>query len=234
MSLGRFVSRAACFLLLSAPLAHAGRPLTVDDAAILDPNHCQIETWIDRTRDATAGWLVPSCNLALNTELQMGFARLHAEGESKFADAYAQAKFLLREMTDAEPWSVGMTVGFGRHPLNEHYRGWNNPYVVVPFSQKICNTPFLVHANLGWTRDRALQRETVLWGVAVEATASEQLTLVAEAFNDVLARPYVRLGGRWAMRDDFDIDLTWLTRPRGTSEERLISIGVTWRSAALN
>jgi hypothetical protein len=67
----------------------------------------------------------------------------------------------------------------------------------------------------------------------VEATVGERLTLLAEAFNDILAKPYLRLGGRWAVREDFDVDLTWVARPRGTSEERLISIGVTWRSAAL-
>ena len=221
------------FFLVALP-AHAARPLTTDDASILDAKSCQVESWIDRGKDATTGWVVPACNLGLDTELQMGFARTRAGGEARFSEAYIQAKTLLREMTDQEPWGVGLVAGVTRRPLNETHRGWHNPYVLVPFTQLICNTPLTFHANLGWTRDREARRDLTLWGAALEARVGSRLTLLAEAYGQNSEKPFLRIGGRWsAIKDRLDLDLTWVSRPGGSGDERLVSLGVSWQSGAL-
>jgi hypothetical protein len=82
----------AVLWMSEATPAYAGRPLTTEDAAIVQGKGCQIESWVDRFEHATKGWFVPSCNFGFNTEWQAGFARTRADGESRFADAYAQAK----------------------------------------------------------------------------------------------------------------------------------------------
>src|SRR6185436_6914070 len=61
--------------LLAATSAFAARPLTTDDAAILDDKQCQIEAWVDRGRDASVGWFVPSCNFGGGVEWQIGLSR---------------------------------------------------------------------------------------------------------------------------------------------------------------
>ena len=214
--------------------AHAARPLTTDDASILDAKSCQVESWIDRGKDATTGWVVPACNFGLDTELQVGFARTRARGESRFSEAYIQAKTLLREMTDQEPWGVGLVAGVTRRPLNETHRGWHNPYVLVPFTQLICNTPLTFHANLGWARDREARRDVTLWGAALEAQVGSRITLLAEAYGQNWEKPFLRIGGRWsAIKDRLDLDLTWVSRPGGSGDERLVSLGVSWQSGAL-
>ena len=214
--------------------AFAGRPLTTDDAAILDPKACQVEAWIDRATHTTTGWFVPSCNFGGNVEWQVGFARTRADGESRFTETYAQAKTILRPMTDAEPWSVGLTAGVTRRPQNVNYTGWHHPYVIVPFSQVLCRTPFTFHAQLGWARDREQRRDLTLWGAAVEAAVSERTVLLAETFGENSRKPWVRLGGRWTVVPNrLDVDLTWLGRAGGRSEERLVSIGVTVQSGAI-
>ena len=229
----KLVSDTSFLLLLVATPAFAGRPLTVDDAAIAEAKTCQIESWVDRYEHATTGWFVPACNFGLNTELQAGFARTRADGESRFSEAYVQAKTLLRESTDSEPWGVGLVVGVTRRPLNQNHRGWHHPYVLVPFTQAICGTALVFHANVGWTRDREERRDLSLWGAAIEAGVSERLTLVAEAYGRNSEKPFVRVGGRWsAIPNHLDVDLTWVTRPGGSSGERFVSIGVTWQSGA--
>jgi len=226
--------RAAALLLLGAANAWAGRPLSTEDASILEAGRCQVEAWIDRRDDATTGWFVPACNLGFNTELQVGFARTRVEGQSRFSDAYAQAKTILREMTEHEPWGVGLVVGVIKQPLNEVHRGWDNPYVLVPFTQAICNTPLTFHANLGWARNRETKRDITLWGAALEAAVSERFTLVGEAYGENSERPFVRLGGRWSvLPGKFDVDLTYVARPGGVKEERFISLGVTWMSGEI-
>lgn len=234
ISLRKIVSDTIFWVLLVALPAHAGRPLTTEDAAILDAKKCQVESWVDRGKDATTGWFVPACNLGLDTEFQVGVARTRADGEARFSEAYIQAKTLLREMTDPEPWGVGLVVGVTKRPLNETHRGWQNPYVLVPFTQLICNTPLTFHANVGWARDREARRDVTLWGAALEAKVGERLTLLGEAHGQNSEKPFVRVGGRWAAIDGrLDVDLTWVTRPGGSSNERLVSLGVTWYSGAL-
>ena len=49
-------------------VVHAGRPLSTDDATILGPKDCQLETWVDRSRVATDFWAAPACNFGGNFE----------------------------------------------------------------------------------------------------------------------------------------------------------------------
>ena len=102
--------------------------------------------------------------------------------------------------------------------------------MIVPFSQKICHTPFLVHANVGWTHDRGLQRKTTFWGAALEATVNEQLTLLGEAFNDNANKSFVRLGGRWSANPNLSLDLSFVARSRGQYEDRYVSLRLSWQT----
>lgn len=225
---------AGCFLLPAATPAFAGRPLTTEDAAIVEAKGCQVESWIDRGSSATTGWIVPACNFGLNTELQAGFARTRDDGQARFSEAYVQAKTLLRQTTDDEPWGVGLVVGVTKRPRNETHRGWDNPYLLGVFTQAICNTPLTLHVNAGWTRDREARRDLTIWGVALEAAVTDRLTLLGEVYGQNAEKPFVRIGGRWtAIKDRLDIDLSWVERPGGQSEERFVSLGVTWYSGAI-
>ena len=226
---------AAAVLLAAAAPAWAGRPLTTEDASVLDAGRCQVEAWIDRYDGATTGWLVPACNLAFDTEIQAGFARTREAGQARFTESYVQAKKILREMTEHEPWGVGLVLGVTRRPRNESHTGWDNPYVLVPFSQSICGTPLTFHANVGWSRDRESRRDATVWGAALEAAVTDRLTLLGEAYGENAQKPFVRIGGRWsAIPGTLDVDLTFVTRPGGASEERFVSLGVTWVSGALS
>ena len=121
----------AALAIASLP-AFAGRPLTTEDASIQEDKACQVETWIDRSRDATQGWFVPACNFGANIEWQAGFARTHVDGSSRFSEAYFQAKTLWRPSEEA-PWAIGFVTGVARKQRESH-GGWENPYVIVPVS----------------------------------------------------------------------------------------------------
>lgn len=210
---------------LAAPPAFGGRPLTTEDAGILEAGKCQLEAWVDRSREATQGWFVPACNFGANIEWQVGTARTWEGGRSAFAEAYFQAKTVLRSMEEA-PWGVGLVAGVTRKQRDTH-RGWENPFLIVPVSaeSKAASTTF--HANVGWSHDRAERRHVTVWGVAAETAVSERLTLLAEAFGENAARPFLRAGGRFSViKDRLDLDLTIVTRPGGTRDERFVSLGL--------
>lgn len=223
------IGRNSFLILLAALPAHAGRPLTTEDASLLEEKACQVEAWVDRSRDATQYWLVPACNFGANIEWQTGFARERVEGRSAFSEAYFQAKTVWRSIDDS-PWGVGLVAGVGRKQREKH-RGWENPYVIVPVSATSDQAAATFHLNVGWSRDRAERRNTTLWGVAAETAVSPRLTLLAEAFGENAARPFVRAGGRvTVIKDQLELDLTVVTRSGGSREDRFVSLGLFWQS----
>ena len=224
----RTAGLALCAALAAIP-ALAGRPLSTEDASALADKACQVESWADRYRDATQGWLVPACNFGAGIEWQLGAARTCAEGRSAFSEAYFQAKTVLGSLEDS-PWGYGLVAGVGRKPLAESHRGWSNPYLIVPVSVK-AGAEALVHLNLGASHDREARRTVTLWGIAAEAPVHARIHFVAEAFGENAQKPFVRAGLRYsAIANHLDLDLTVVVKPGGTSEERYVSLGFTWVS----
>ena len=94
-------------------------------------------------------------------------------------------------------------------------------------------TRALLHLNVGTTRARDERRNLTLWGVAVEKPVTQRLTLVAEAFGENAAKPFLRAGGRYTVFEGFDVDLTGVTRAGGEANERYWSVGFHWEKSAL-
>jgi len=206
--------------------ALGGRPLSTEDASTLPDKACQVETWVDRSRDATQAWLVPACNFGAGIEWQLGGARTWEEGRSAFSEAYFQGKKVLRPV--GESWGFGIVAGVARRPLAESHDGWSNPFVIVPVTVA-AGGDALVHFNVGAFHDRAERRTVTLWGVAGEMPVASRLHLVAEAFGENSERPFVRAGVRFsAIAEHLDLDLTAVAKPGGTRAERFLSFGFTW------
>lgn len=197
--------------------SHAGRPLTTEDASVLEEKRCQVESWIDGARGATLGWLVPACNFGGGIEWQAGFAREWADGDHRFADSYAQAKLLWP--AKSQNWAAGAVIGVARH---------GNAFASLPVTY--AGEGFAVHLAPGWFRHREDRRDLATWGVAIEVPGSAGITWLAETFGENRDRSFVRLGGRWSVTPDFDVDLSVVTRPGGAREERFVSLGVFWQS----
>lgn len=222
----------ACALLgVAACGANAGRPLTTEDASILEAKACQLEAWVDRSRDASAAWAVPACNFGAGIEWQLGAARTFGEGTHRFSAAYAQAKAAFVPVDD-HPWGVGLVLGVQRFPLREAKRGWSDPFAIVPVSFRPGESGALLHLNAGWMRDRAERRNVTLWGVAAEApVGGTPFTALAEAFGENARNPFFRIGGRWtAIEGRLVFDLSAVTRQGGTRAERYLSLGLYYKA----
>lgn len=213
---------------MAALPAIAGRPLTTEDASVLEDKRCQLEAWVDRGHDVTQAWLAPACNFGGGIEWQAGGARLRAEGSTRFSEAYLQAKTLFPAPADS-PWRAGIVVGVTKRLLNERHRGFHHPYVTIPVSVEVGEAT--IHATGGWSHNREASRNLATWGFAAEAPLSEMLTVVGEAFGQNRERPFLRAGVRLSLvKEILDLDLTVVTRPGGTRDERFVSLGVFWQS----
>ncbi len=210
--------------------ANAGRPLATEDASILEPGACQLELWVDRSREARDAWAAPACNFGGGIEWQVAGARTFEQGRGALSAALVQAKTVFRSVDDS-PWGIGFIAGATRFPRRETETGWGDPYVLVPASMKIGEGDNLVHANIGWLRDRSGQRNLTLWGVAFEAPMGESLTLLGETYGENSRNPFLRIGGRInAVKDQLDFDLTYVVRQGGTRAERFISLGLYYKT----
>jgi hypothetical protein len=211
-------------------VVHAGRPLSTDDATILGPKDCQLETWVDRSRVATDFWAAPACNFGGNFEWQVGASRTHAEGQGALSQTYVQGKTAFVSVDD-NPWGVGLTAGVQRFPLRETESGWSNPYVLVPVSFQLGTADRLLHLNVGWLRNSEEKRDITLWGIAFEAPISGiPFTVVGEVFGENASRPFYRLGGRWTqVARNLDVDLTYVARSGGTKSEKILSLGLYYK-----
>jgi hypothetical protein len=223
---------AAC--LATAGQANAGRPLTVEDAAVVDRGGVQVEAWMDRSSDSLVGWIVPAFNAGLDTEWQAGFARTRSDGRSQFSGAYVQAKTLWRGLDQDHAWGAASVLGSTRDPLASTHRGYDNPYALGVATFALGPDGALLHANAGWIRHREEDRDAAIWGLAAEGPAFRNVAWVAEAYGENRGRAWLRAGGRWsAIPNHLDIDLSWWVRAHGNSTERFLSLGVTWQSGPL-
>ncbi len=229
----RLLQAAGLFLALLLPVAAlAGRPLNTEDATTLDERACQLETWIDRTRgNATDLSFAPAC-ARFGIEWQAGAVRTRERGRSRTATTFFQGKHAFRSVDDGD-WGYGLVAGLARQLRRGARTGWDNPFVIVPVSFGIGadkDTRALVHLNAGTTRVRDEARNLTLWGVAVEKPVGPRLALVAEAFGENAAKPFLRAGGRYSLFDRLDVDLTWVTRTGGEKAGRYWSLGFHWET----
>jgi hypothetical protein len=216
----------AVALLAASIGAHAGRPLSTEDAATLEDKACQVEAWIDRSRVDTRAWAVPACNFGWGIEWQAGFARARLDGESAFSESYLQGKKVLVEPTEGGA-GFGIVAGLARFVRRETHRGYEDPYAIVPVTW-MPTAATAMHFNLGWTRDRDAKSDSMLWGVAGEHNITQRITLVAETFGTDRDRPFGRIGARVNAAKGLDFDFTVVGRSGGSSADRYLSIGLTW------
>ncbi len=71
--------------LFSMGSAFAARPMITDDARIIDPQSCQLESWGKVSKNTEEYWALPACNPFGFFELTLGgskFQGLDASGSS--------------------------------------------------------------------------------------------------------------------------------------------------------
>lgn len=228
--------RLAAAIALLPVLAHAGRPLSTEDATTREDGTCQVEAWADRTRaNTTALFAVPACALA-GVEFQAGLVRERADGRTRTASEFVQAKHAFRSIDEGD-WGAGVVLGVARFPQRETKAGWGDAFATAIVSVGLAQdreTRPLLHLNLGTARIGDEGRSLTTWGVAIEKPVAGRLTVVAEAFGENRDRAFLRAGGRYSLLEGLNADLTYVTRAGGPREERFWSIGVQWEPRFLD
>lgn len=223
---------AAC-LLAALPFAsaHAARPMTADDASTLDPQQCQLESWVQHNHDQTEFWAVPACNLGGGWELAAGAAHVHRTAAGRAASgpgtpanlAILQAKTLLRK-PQGDGWGVGLVLADLFRPAQDMAGDW---FANVPVSVELLGERLVAHVNAGWLKERGKGSQAT-WAAGLEAMAGLRGALTVEAYGRQRGGAFFQLGGRYALLPGrADLDAGYGERTGLHGRERFVTVGLT-------
>lgn len=212
---------AAVLLGTALQQAHAaGGHHAVDDATILEPGQCQVETWADRERGGgrTLAHFGPACRIG-PVELGLNLDRTRTSGsDAAVAAGGPQLKWVAPLSASV---SAGIAVSANWQDARPRFAGST---VVLPLTWQ-ATQDLAAHANLG--RDfrhqgRSLSRS----GAALEWTTTPQWMLVAERFRESQGN-FWRLGARYTVNDAFSLDVS---QARGLASGAPIwwTLGLNW------
>lgn len=173
------IRRALCLLALAAPAAHpSGGPYVVDDADVIDPGTCQMETWYARrSASSDQAALAPGCHFAGAEWSLFGLAARN-DGERSRSIA-VQGKWLLRPLHTGGP-GVALVVGGGAESRAGRL---SELFAYLPLSLEPVDG-LRLHANLGGLRDRDAAQWATTWGAGFDWSLLPRLHLLGERFGD--------------------------------------------------
>ncbi|MHA4866196.1 hypothetical protein ACXZ1M_00665 [Duganella sp. PWIR1] len=212
----------ACILAFATLPALAGRPMTVDDAAIVTPGQCQLETYALRSDAAREYWLTPACNVGGTWELAAGGAWVKI-GTRITHYGRLQAKTVFKPL-EAGDWGVGLVLA-NQFRTGRGLDGDISANVPVSFSLR--DDSVLLHLNAGAMRTHTERRTDATWGIGAEFRLNERNSFIAETFGQQRNGSRYQFGFAHALiPDHLQIDATWGNRLTRGASEPVITLGL--------
>jgi hypothetical protein len=206
-------------------VAQAARPMMTDDARIVDPKSCQLESWVRDSKHMTEYWAQPGCNVAENAEITIGGSLEGENGHSSFANEIYQIKSIIRPI-DINQTGYSIVLGNARDPkrtMNKVIQDW---YLNVPISYPY-NDRLVIHTNLGVTHLTDERTEKINWGLSSEYNYNERVDLISEVFNQSSNSTYFQFGLRyWLIKNRAQIDTTYMNSFNHIGEDQSFSVGL--------
>ena len=215
------------FAVLLGPtnIAMAARPMLTDDARIVDPKSCQLESWVRDSKQVTEYWALPACNVSENLEVTIGGSLEGEKGHSSFANELYQIKSIIQPIASNQT-GFAISIGNGRDPkrtMNKAIQDW---YLNVPISYPY-NDRLVIHTNLGVTHLTDEHTEKMNWGLSSEYNYNERIDLISEVFNQSSNSTYFQFGLRyWLIKNRAQIDTTYMNSFNHIGEDQSFSIGL--------
>jgi hypothetical protein len=222
-------SALACIAFLIPSFALAARPFVTDDARLTTGGSCQVESWMRIYPDSNELWALPACNPTGNLEFTFGGGRSKPQGEQATSDYVFQAKTLLRPL-ETNGWGMGLAVGTIHHPeINPGPNMLGNTYAYIPLSISLNDDEIILHANLGWLKDKSSGLHSASWGVGGEFKMHAKLLGIAETYGDNRGMSYGQIGIRYSVIPDlFQLDATVGQQLSGEGNSHWISFGIRY------
>jgi hypothetical protein len=208
----------ACALALISVNAHAGRPMTVDDAAIVAPGQCQLESYTQRASRRTEYWVTPACNAGGAWELAAGGSW---GGDAQYGRL--QAKTLFKPL-EADGWGIGLVLA---DQFNRRHGIDGDLSANLPLSVSLRGDAVLAHFNAGVVRTRTSHGTDAAWGAGAEFKLNDRNSLTAEVFGQQRAGSRYQFGFAHALIPDrVQLDTSCSRRLARGASETMVTLGL--------
>jgi hypothetical protein len=210
----------------------AARPMTTDDANIVDEKSCQLETWVKTTHTSLERWAMPGCNFGGDMEWTIG-ANSQAEevvGHTKYWVGQVKKRWLsVGEGTVGVSTAVGV---MSIQPANVHRPSDKDYYLNIPVTVPFGADRF-VHVNAGWVHHQSMGVGRATWGVGGELPLSAKVIAIAETFGEQDAGRRYQLGLRvWLVPQRVQVDTTYGNQVGMPEHMRWMTVGLRLLSPA--
>ncbi|MGH8676203.1 MAG: hypothetical protein ACREVG_18090 [Burkholderiales bacterium] len=214
-------------LALAASLAHAGRPFVTDDARIVDPGGCQIETFYKKQREFRESefGFIPACNPWGRVELSLGGTWVASDQPGDSRIVALQAKTLLVPLATN---GVGFALALGVARVSPFQsRHISNPYLNGIASLSFLDDRVVVHANVGAIRDRQFDLTRGTWGIGAEVLVTPRFYAIVETYGQRLEKPTLHGGVRvWIIPERLQADATVGMQHSSPFDRRFATVGM--------
>ena len=217
--------------LVASVAVRAGQPLITDDAAVIDPKTCQLESWVRPFHDGRELGFVPACNVLENLELSAGGSRVRASGEVS-STFQLQGKSVFVQPSGERRWALGAQAGAARDTgmprggpsFQTHFgRGLVSLYPTEALE---------IDLNLGLANTYG-SGTYALAGAALQYLVAERVQLLGELFKDEPGRGGTQVGVRFlAIPHRFEMYLSGGRRLGGAPAEAWATIGIRLQTDA--
>ncbi len=190
----------ALVMMVAGPV-RAARPFVTDDARLTSADSCQLESWTRVYSSSHEIWALPACNFGSNFEVTAGAGAAHdlSGAPGWTADYVFQVKTLFKPL-ETNGWGMGIAAGNIQHPqINPGPNLLGNDYAYLPLSASWSDDLVIMHANLGWLRDKASGRDQATWGIGTEINRDQRWTWIAESFGSGSGNAYWQAGVRYGV-----------------------------------
>ncbi len=222
MNLPKLLVTLLCFLTAHS---FAARPMITDDARIIDPQSCQLESWGKVSKNTEEYWALPACNPFGFFELTLGGSKFQGLDASGSSDRLIQAKTIFRELKTND-WSIGLALGRSEHLFKSDGHK-HDLYGYVPVTWSFDDDQKFLHLNLGALKNQTDSVTKKTWGLGMEYEIASRTYLIAETYGVEGVKPSYQAGVRhWLLPNKFQVDVTTGSKSQYTSDNRWFSIGI--------
>jgi hypothetical protein len=228
----RYSALLALLLAVAVPLVEAGEPTVTDNAVVVTPKTCQLETWAQSMHDGHEYWAQPACNFTGNLEFSVGAARVHPDtGESASVSQF-QAKTVLLQRGEGA-WSLGGSMAAARDTASPHGRSAFQTYFAKALASWYPRDDLEVDLNLGGANVYG-SGTFALAGAAIQYEIIETLQLLAETYRDEPGRAKYQVGVRYiVVPDRFEAYVSYGDRFGAPSGRWLAIFGIRVQTPAV-
>jgi len=215
-------------IAFSALPAHGARPFVTDDARVVDPQGCQVETFYKRQREFHEHeyWVLPACNPWGRVELTLGGNWIDSTQPGDSHTLIAQAKTLVVPL-ETNGAGFAFTLGVAQVSPFQSARAVN-PYLNGIGSFSFLDDRVVLHANLGAVRDNQVHLTRGTWGLGAEILlVAPRLYAILETYGQRLDKPTLHGGLRfWIVPNRVQIDSTIGSQHATPFDRRFGTVGL--------